>query len=68
MTTRTTDRLDHYYVYGDVYETLDACDNLELLLGRLRRQHLLSDQESDRTKRSIAEIRARLEAHLRDEP
>lgn len=56
--------LDHFYTFGDVYETVDACDQLELLLGRLRRQNLLSEQEWTECRRRVAEIRARLEAHL----
>lgn len=57
-------RLDHFYTYSDVYETVDACDQLELLLGRLRRQGLLSEQEWMQSRRDVAEIRSRLDAHL----
>ena len=57
-------RLDHFYRFGDVYETVDACDQLEILLARLRRQNLLSDQEWVESRKNVAEIRARLEARL----
>lgn len=56
--------LDHFYTFGDVYETLDACDQLELLLGRLRRQGLLTESEWQQSRQEIVEIRGRLESHL----
>ena len=56
--------LDHYYLFGDVYETLDTCTELEQLLGRLRRQGMLSDQEWMSSKQNIAAIRSRLEDRL----
>ena len=31
-------QLDHYHEFGDVYATLDTCDELESLLNRLRRE------------------------------
>ena len=56
--------LDQYYLFGDVYETVVACDELETLLGRLKRQRLLNDDEWRESKQNVASIRARLEAHL----
>jgi hypothetical protein len=56
--------LDHYYLYGDVYETLDTCTELEQQLGRLRRQGVLSDQEWMISKQNVAAIRSRLEDRL----
>lgn len=56
--------LDHFYTYGDLYETIEACDQLETLLGRLQRQHLLSTTELMESKREVADIRARIESHL----
>jgi len=56
--------LDHYYLFGDVYETLDTCTELEQLLGRLRRQDVLTDQEWMTSKQNIAAIRSNLEGRL----
>jgi hypothetical protein len=56
--------MDHYYIFGDVYETLDTCTELEQLLGRLRRQGMLSDQEWMVSKQNVAAIRSRLESRL----
>jgi hypothetical protein len=57
-------QLDHYYTFGDVYETLDACDQLELLLGRLKRQRLINESEWVQSRQNIADIRERLEVRL----
>jgi hypothetical protein len=56
--------LYHYYTFGDVYETLDACDQLELLLGRLKRQRLINESDWIQSRQNIAEIRKRLETRL----
>lgn len=56
--------LRQYYTYGEVYETLEACDELETLLGRLRRQTLLDDQAFALTKQLLAGIRTQVEASL----
>jgi uncharacterized protein YjaG (DUF416 family) len=56
---------DDYFVFGDVYETLDACQQIELLLSRLRRQSLLDDRSLSATKAHIAEVRKSLEETLR---
>jgi hypothetical protein len=55
---------DHFYTFGDLYETVDACDQLELLLGRLRRQRLLSEGEWLQLRDHVAKIRAHLESRL----
>jgi hypothetical protein len=55
---------DHFYLFGDVYETVDACDQLELLLGRLRRQRLLNEGEWLQLRDHVAKIRAHLESRL----
>lgn len=55
---------DDYFVFGDVYETLDACQQIELLLSRLRRQSLLDDQNWIATRAHIAEVRKSLESML----
>ena len=60
----TAAELDHFYIFGDVYETLDTCAELEQLLGRLRRQDLLTEGEWMHSKQNIAAIRSRLEGRL----
>jgi hypothetical protein len=52
--------LDHFDKYGDVYATLDTCDELESLLNRLRRGGLYGDAEWMGGRRHLAEIRAGL--------
>lgn len=56
---------DDYFVFGDVYETLDACQQIDLLLSRLRRQSLLDDQKWIASRAHIAEVRKSLESMLR---
>lgn len=56
--------LDDLYQFGDVYETLDACDSLELLLGRLKRRRILDDREWRDIREQVAGIRTRLESHV----
>jgi len=56
--------LDDLYDHGDVYETLDACQELEMLLNRLRRQQTLTDLEWMQSRQTLADIRARLESLL----
>jgi hypothetical protein len=56
--------LDHFYLFGDVYETLETCDRLSTLLGRLRRQNLLSEDDLARTRRGLEAIRERVQDHL----
>ncbi len=55
---------DDYFVFGDVYETLDACQQIDLLLSRLRRQSLLDDQNWIASRAHIAEVRKSLESML----
>lgn len=64
MQQATRTELDQFYTYGDVYETLDTCRQLEMLLGRLKRQHLLSDEEVAHSKDDVSRVRARLEAQI----
>lgn len=57
---------DDYLVFGDVYETLDACQHIDLLLNRLRRQSLIDDQNWIATRAHIAEVRKSLESMLQN--
>ena len=60
--------LDDFYDHSDVYETLDACQELEMLLNRLRRQQMLTDLAWMQSRQSLADIRARLESRLGTTP
>ena len=60
--------LEHFYEFGDVYEALDACDQLELLLGRLRRRHLLGDDQWTRCKEDVIDLRGRVEQLVNSSP
>ena len=63
-TRLTSVDLQHFYAFGDLYETLDACQELEMLLARLKRQRLLSDGEYSLSKANVEEIRTQLESYL----
>jgi len=56
--------LDHFYKYGDVYQALEACDQLEVMLGRLKRQELLPQEDCQESKDELAHIRERLEGRI----
>ncbi len=60
--------LDHFYTFGEVHETLEAVDQVERMLGRLKRQHLLSNDAFTASTSNLAEIRSRVEARLRAQP
>lgn len=57
---------DDYFVFGDVYDTLEACQQIDLLLSRLRRQRLMDDQNWLATKDHIAAVRKSLESMLQN--
>jgi hypothetical protein len=57
-------QLDHYYLFGDVYATLDTCDELEQLLNRLQRLQLVGDQDWTDSRHHLTEIRSSLEGIL----
>jgi hypothetical protein len=57
--------LDHFYTFGEVHETLEAVDHVDQMLGRLKRQNLLSSDAFVASKRDLAEIRSRIEERLR---
>jgi hypothetical protein len=56
----------HYYLFGDVYAAQESCDQLEILLNRLRRQQILGDQEWQRSSHYLSGLRSRLEAMIQD--
>jgi hypothetical protein len=57
-------RLDHFDVYGDVYQALETCQVLEMNLDVLRRQQLVGESEWIQVRKSASEIRSSLEAIL----
>jgi hypothetical protein len=58
--------LDHFAVFGDVYDTLDTCSTLETMLSRLKRQKLLSEADWEVGRANLNEIRERVEAPMRE--
>jgi len=60
--------LDHFYTFGEVHETLNAVDHVDRMLGRLKRQNVLSDDAFVASKHDLSEIRTRIEARLRTQP
>jgi hypothetical protein len=56
--------MNHFYTFGDVYETLDACDALGILLSRLKRQNILTEPEWTRLTQDVAGVRATVEHKL----
>lgn len=57
-------RLEHIYEFGDVYETIDTCDELQMRLSRLKRQGVIDHAEWLETKSGIEAIRLRLEGYI----
>ena len=57
--------LDHFYTFGEVHETLEAVDEVDRMLSRLKRQSILSNDAVVASKRDLAEIRSRVEERLR---
>lgn len=52
--------LDDLYLYGDVYEALDACGELESLLDILKRQGRMGAEDVFASRGDIARVRERL--------
>jgi CRP/FNR family cyclic AMP-dependent transcriptional regulator len=58
--------LDHLYAYGEVYDTLDVCDQVLQALSRLKRHGVLSPDDWTMSEQYIDAIRMRLEDRLND--
>jgi hypothetical protein len=56
------------YTYGDIYDALDVCDNLDIALARVRRQGLLSQDDEDRCKVLVEGVRRRLQTAMEPKP
>lgn len=60
--------LDHLYVYGEIYDALDTCDQVSQVLSRLRRHGLLSPDDAGASEAHVDKIRERLEQQLSGSP
>lgn len=61
--------LDRLQALGEVYDALDACDQLALMLARLRRQQqFMSEADHEQCKEWLAQIRSRLDTYLAADP
>ena len=58
--------LDHLYAYGELYDALDVCDQVNQALSRLKRHALLSVDDWTTSEQYIDAIRMRLEDRLND--
>ena len=56
--------LDHFYVYGEIYDALDTCDQVSQALNRLRRHGLLPADDAGTSEAYVVKIRERLEQQL----
>jgi hypothetical protein len=56
------------YTYGDIYDAIEVCDNLDIALARVHRQGLLSQADEDRCKRMVEDVRRRLRSAMEPEP
>jgi CRP/FNR family transcriptional regulator, cyclic AMP receptor protein len=56
--------LDHLYAFGEVYDTLDVCDQVMQALSRLKRHGLLSVDDLNTSRQYIDAVRDRLEQRL----
>ena len=56
--------LERIYEYGDVYETIDTCDELEMQLSRLKRRRILNEEEWLATRNRVEAIRSQLADHV----
>ena len=65
MKTSRINKNDHLQLFGDVYEALDACDQLELILNRLHRQYLLDEAEWNAHRTQVEGVRRAVERQLR---
>lgn len=58
--------LDHLYVFGEVYDALDVCDQVVQALSRLKRHGLLSPEDLRTSEQHVNAIRQNLEQQLND--
>ena len=58
--------LDHLYAYGELYDALDVCDQVNQVLSRLKRHGLLTLDDLTVSEQYVDAIRMRLEDRLND--
>jgi hypothetical protein len=63
-----SDEQPDVYTYGDVYDAIEVCDNLDVALARVRRRGFLSTADEVRCKRLVEDVRQRLQSTMRPEP
>lgn len=56
--------MEHIYEFGDIYETIDTCDELEMQLSRLKRRHVLDEEQWRETRSGVEAIRSQLAEHI----
>jgi hypothetical protein len=56
MECLNTPDTDHYVTFGDAYEALEACEDLAVILGRLKRQAMLGDSAWSHCKQELSAI------------
>jgi hypothetical protein len=54
----------HFYEHGDIYDALDALDDLRLVLGRLKRLGRLANDEVVLLNDNLAAIQAVLDSKI----
>lgn len=62
--TEFTDNSDRFVRFGDVYDAIEACEQLDILLGRLKRQRLVPDEHCSEGREQVQTIRQRLLEHI----
>jgi hypothetical protein len=65
MPANTTQELDHFLLFGEIYDAIEACDQLDMLLARLKRQELLPPDCCSESRAWVQSVRQRLEDHIR---
>lgn len=60
----STVSLDHYAKFGEIYDTLEVCENLAISLNRLRRQGLLDEPAWIQDRSYVDQIRSQLENRM----
>jgi len=63
-----SDEQPDVFTYGDVYDAIEVCENLDIALSRVRRQGFLSTADEARCKRLVEDVRRRLRAAMDPSP
>jgi hypothetical protein len=68
MSATTEFDLDHSTENGDVYDAVEACDDLTQKLSRLRRLHVMTEGDYLASRDIVDEVRHIVETHLDERP